>query len=352
MNDNQGIPVSRIAGLIGGAVAGDPEKRIYRVDSFENADDRSITFADKPSLIKKIGDCRAGAVVVAENYESEAPVTVIRCKNPRLAFAKIMEMFDPRGLSISGISSMASIGRAFQCGDNVIVGVNAFIGNGVCLGDRVIVHPGVYIGDGARIGDDTQIFPNVTIMDRCIIGKRVVIHSGSVIGSDGFGFTPDGIRHHKIPQIGIVEIEDDVEIGACNTIDRATFGRTLIGQGVKTDNQVHIAHNVTVGAHSIIVAQVGISGSTSIGSHVIIAGQAGIAGHVEIGNGATIGPQAGVARSVAPGRVVSGTPEMDHRLWLRVQREIPQLPDLKKRVSELEKKLRSLEKTIDSDTEG
>jgi UDP-3-O-[3-hydroxymyristoyl] glucosamine N-acyltransferase len=284
---------------------------------------------------------------VGEDFLDDVPVTLIRCQNPRLAFAKIMEIFNPRQLSISGISPVASIGRDFQCGEDVVVGAHAFIGNGVFLGNRVVIYPGAYIGDGSHIGEETQIFANVTIRDRCIIGKRVIIHSGTVIGSDGFGFTPEGIKHRKIPQIGIVEIEDDVEIGACNTIDRATFGRTLICQGVKTDNLVHIAHNVTVGVHGIIVAQVGIAGSTHVGNHVTIAGQAGIGGHLEISDGSTIGPQAGVARNVPPFKVVSGTPEMDHRLWLRVQRVVPQLPDLKKRIHDLEKKLSILEQKID-----
>lgn len=344
---NTPLTVLEIAEYAGGKVQGDPDKPIRRAVAFEHADEESVTFADKPALLKQLADCRAGAVLVPETVESDASVTLIRCAHPRLAFAKIMALLHPRSLSISGISCTATIGRHFDCGDGAVVGANAFIGNNVCLGDRAVVHPGAYIGDGVRIGDDTTIYPNVTVMDQCIIGKRVIIHPGTTIGSDGFGFVPDGVRHHKIPQNGIVEIEDDVEIGANNTIDRATFGRTLIREGVKTDNMVHIAHNVTIGAHSIIVAQVGIAGSASIGDHVTIAGQAAVGGHLEIGDGAIIGPQAGVARSVSAGRVVSGTPEMDHRVWLRVQRVLPQLPELKKQVFELEKKLRSFETGID-----
>ncbi len=348
MNEHHGnITVFTLAEHVGGEVAGNPDKPISGAAAFEQADEQSITFADKPAILKKLRDCRAAAVVVPADFAGKCPAALIRCEHPRLAFAKIMALFYPRRPSISGISPTASIGRHFDCGQEVVIGAHAFIGNDVIIGNRVIIHPGVYIGDSVAIGDDTQIFPNVTVMDHCIIGRRAVIHPGTVIGSDGFGFTPEGMRHHKIPQTGIVEIEDDVEIGACNTIDRATFGRTLIREGVKTDNMVHIAHNVTIGAHSIIVAQVGIAGSASIGSHVTIAGQAGIGGHLEIGDGAVIGPQAGVARSVAPGRVVSGTPEMDHRVWLRVQRVIPQLPELKKRIFDLEKRLRPMEKGID-----
>lgn len=357
MNDHhKTLTVFQIAEHVGGEVSGDPEMPISGAAAVEHAGKETVTFADRPAVLKKLSDCRAGAVVVPETFDSPCAATMIRCRHPRLAFAKIMALFYPRKRSISGISPTASIGRHFEGGEAVVVGAHAFIGEGVTLGNRVIIHPGVYIGDSVTIGDDSEIFPNAVVMDQCIIGKRVIVHPGSVIGSDGFGFTPDGTRHHKIPQTGIVEIEDDVEIGAGNTIDRATFGRTLVREGVKTDNMVHIAHNVNIGAHSIIVAQVGIAGSASIGSHVTIAGQAGIGGHLEIGDGAVIGPQAGVARTIAPGRVVSGTPEMDHRLWLRVQRVVPQLPELKKRVFELEKQLRILQQKLgdqnDSETDG
>ena len=187
-----------------------------------------------------------------------------------------------------------------------------------------------------------EIFPNVTILERCRIGNRVTIQSGTVIGADGFGYTPDGSRYHKIPHLGIVQIDDDVEIGACNTIDRARFGRTWICRGVKTDNLVHVAHNVTVGEDTVLVAQVGISGSVTIGRHAILAGQAGVSGHLEIGDNAIIGPQAGIAKSISKGQIVSGSPEMPHRLWLRVQRIIPQLPEMKKKIAALEARLQTL----------
>ncbi|NVM57023.1 MAG: UDP-3-O-(3-hydroxymyristoyl)glucosamine N-acyltransferase, partial [Desulfobacterales bacterium] len=189
------------------------------------------------------------------------------------------------------------------------------------------------------------VHPNVAILERCQIGNRVVIHAGSVIGSDGFGFASDGDRYYKIPQTGIVHIDDDVEIGACNTIDRATFGRTWIKRGVKTDNLVHIAHNVVVGEDTVLVAQVGISGSVTIGNHAILAGQAGVAQHVTIGNRVTIGPQSGVTRSISDGQIVSGTPGMPHRLWLKTCNIIPKLPDMKKKIRELEMRIEKLEKS-------
>jgi UDP-3-O-[3-hydroxymyristoyl] glucosamine N-acyltransferase len=220
------------------------------------------------------------------------------------------------------------------------------------LGHRVVLYPNVVIGDNVIIGDDVKVLPNVTIYERCIIGNRVTIHAGSVIGSDGFGFAPEGQTYIKIPHTGIVQIDDDVEIGANNTIDRATFGKTWIQSGVKTDNLVHIAHNVTVGENSLLVGQVGISGSVNIGKNAILAGQAGIAGHLSVGNGAIVGPQAGVAKSVPDGETVSGSSAMPHRLWLRMQRILPKLPELAKKLSEVERRLKRFEEQQDENNGG
>jgi UDP-3-O-[3-hydroxymyristoyl] glucosamine N-acyltransferase len=230
----------------------------------------------------------------------------------------------------------------------VTIGPTVVIGDQVTVGDRVWLHPGVVIGNNVTIGNDVTIHPNATILERCTMGDRVIIHAGTVIGSDGFGYAPDGKCYHKIPHTGIVQIDDDVEIGANNTIDRASFGKTHIGRGVKTDNLVHVAHNVIVGENTVLVAQVGISGSVTIGENVILAGQAGVAGHLTIGNGAIVGPQTGVGKSVPDGQIVSsGIPEMPHKLWLRVQRLIPKLPEFSKRLSGLEKNFKILEKKMD-----
>jgi UDP-3-O-[3-hydroxymyristoyl] glucosamine N-acyltransferase len=203
----------------------------------------------------------------------------------------------------------------------------------------------VVIGDHVVIGSDVEIFPNVSLLTGTRIGNRVAIHAGTVIGSDGFGYTPDDGVYHKIPHLGIVQIDDDVEIGAGNTIDRATYGKTWIQRGVKTDNLVHIAHNVVVGENTLLVAQVGISGSTTIGRQSILAGQVGVSGHLKIGDRVTIGPQSGIAGSIPDGVVVSGSPELPHKQWLRIQRIIPRLPEMKKKLAELEKRLNELENT-------
>jgi UDP-3-O-[3-hydroxymyristoyl] glucosamine N-acyltransferase len=261
-----------------------------------------------------------------------------------LALAKVSTLFHPVCRQVIGVSQDAHVGKNFKCGVDVSLYPGVFIGDDVTLGDRVTLHPGVVIDNCVVAGNDIVVYPNVCILERCEIGSRVIIHAGSVIGSDGFGFASDGDRYHKIPQTGIVCIDDDVEIGACNTIDRATFGRTWIKRGVKTDNLVHIAHNVVVGEDTVLVAQVGISGSVTIGDNSILAGQVGVAGHVAIGNRVTIGAQSGIAKSVPDDQIVSGSPEMPHRLWLKVSSILPKLPEMKKKIRELEKRIEGLEK--------
>lgn len=333
------ISLAGLVEMINGEVHGDCKKIIKGVAPFDAAGEHDITFADSPKILKRINETGAGAVIVPVNFQQQVPINMVKSDNPRLAFAKIMHLFFPASDSNSGISPKASVGRNVLIGAESCVDEFSVIQNNVMIGSRVKIHPHVVIGEGVRIGDDVEIYPNVTILKQCVIGNRVIIRSGSVVGSDGFGFVPDGNRHYKIPQVGIVQIDDDVEIGSCCTIDRATFGKTWIQQGVKTDSHVHIAHNVVVGENTLIVAQVGIAGSTTIGKNVILAGQAGIGGHISIGDRVTVGPQAGVARSVSEGEVVSGTPEMPHRLWLRVSQIIPRLPELKKKIADLEKQM-------------
>lgn len=336
------ISLAELIRETGGDIQGDPEKIISGIAPFDAAGPNDITFADSPKILKRIDESLAGAVLVPENVLLNPSVTLVRSKNPRLAFAKIMHLFSPGPMPSAHISPLASIGEQVSLGEGVSIGPFAVIEDHAVIGSRVKIHPHVVIGAGAIVGDDVTLYPHVTILSRCKIGSRVVIHAGTVIGSDGFGFVPEGRRHFKIPQLGIVQIDDDVEIGACNTIDRATFGRTWIKKGTKTDNHVQIAHNVTIGENTLIVAQVGIAGSTTVGSNVILAGQAGIAGHIVIGDGVTVGPQAGVTRSLPAGQVVSGTPEMPHPLWLRISQILPRLPELKRKINDLEKRLDAL----------
>jgi UDP-3-O-[3-hydroxymyristoyl] glucosamine N-acyltransferase len=340
------ISLSGLRKWIDGRIVGDPQKIITGVAPFHAATVQDITFADSSRILKKINETRAGAVIVPDDFDGQSKASLLLCKVPRLAFAKAMNLFSPPGRPCPVISPMASIGRNFSVGMDAHIAPGVVIDNNVRIGDRAVIRPHVYIGEGSVIGDDAEIYANVSILDGCVIGNRVVIHSGTVIGSDGFGFAPDGNRHFKIPQKGIVQIDDDVEIGANNAIDRATFGKTWIKQGVKTDNLVHIAHNVVVDENSLIIAQVGIAGSTTIGKNVILAGQAGISGHLSIGDRAVIGPQAGIIRSVPAGDVVSGTPQMPHKTWLRVHQILLGLPELKSKISAIEKRLEAFEEKI------
>lgn len=338
------VRLEDIALLVDGRVIGDPGCEIEDVAPIGAAKAGQITFAEKGPSLKHIDECEATAVLVPSNFADGAK-NLVQVKNPRLAFAKVVGLFHPMHPKTIGVHPSAVVGRDCRFGEQVSIGAGAVLGDRVVLGNNVVIHPLVMLGDDVNIGDDTIIYPHVTVLDRCRIGQRTIIHSGTAIGSDGFAFVQDGGRHHKIPQIGIVQIDDDVEIGANNTIDRAGFGTTWIKSGVKTDDQIHIGHNVTVGEHTIIIAQVGIAGSTTIGHHALLAGQAGIGGHLTIGNEVIVGPKTGVAQSVPDKQVISATPfAMPHRTWLRTQRELPKLPDLQKQVAQLEKRLAQLEK--------
>ena len=341
------ISLSEIADLVQGRFVGDPDLMIAGVAPFEQAGEHDITVAGNARFLKKIDECHATAMIVPKQVEI-AQHNLVQVDNPMVAFAKVLQWFHPPIQPRNGIHPRAEIGREFKHGRNISIGPHVAIGQQVTVGDQVWLHPGVVIGDRVAIGNDVIIHPNVTIAERTIIGSRVIIHSGTVIGSDGFGFAPDGTIYHKIPHTGIVQIDDDVEIGANNTIDRGTFGKTHIGQGVKTDNLVHVAHNVAVGENTVLVAQVGISGSVTIGKNAVLAGQSGVAGHLTIGDRATVGPQTGVGKSVPEGQIVSaGIPEMPHRLWLRVVRTIPRLPDIAKRLLKLEKRFKKIEEKLD-----
>lgn len=337
------LPIHKIAALVDGEVVGDVDRVIRGVAGFDEAGPDDITFATSSEYRQRIDETGAAAVMVPFEVRQSEKI-LVRVENPYLALAKVSSFFHAVAQPVAGISQQAWVGENFRCGKAISVYPGVVVGDDVTLGDRVSLHPGVVVGNGVDMGSDVTVHPNVSILERCRIGSRVLIHAGSVIGSDGFGFASDGNQYHKIPQIGIVQIDDDVEIGACNTIDRATFGRTWIKRGVKTDNLVHIAHNVVVGEDTVLVAQVGISGSVTIGNRAILAGQAGVAQHVTIGDRVTVGGQSGIAKSIPEGQIVSGSPAMPHRLWLKASNIIPKLPDMKKKLNELERRIEKLEK--------
>jgi len=322
---------------------GDDRISITGINSLLEAGENEISFLVRPQLRDQVMVTRASALIVKEQTDLyDGPQVIV--SDPYLAYAKVATLFEPSIPRFPGISERAVIGEGTSLGDNVSIYPLVYIGKESVLGNNVIVFPGAYLGDRVTVGDETVIYPNVTILADCVIGKHVIIHAGTVIGSDGFGFVKDGDTNVKIPQTGIVEIEDNVELGANNTIDRAALGTTLIRKGVKTDNLVQIGHNVVVDENTIIVAQVGVSGSTKIGKGVVIGGQVGLVDHIEVGDRVMIGSKSGVAQSIPAGEVVSGIPTMPHRHWLRTTGHIRRLPEYAERMKELENKVKELEK--------
>jgi UDP-3-O-[3-hydroxymyristoyl] glucosamine N-acyltransferase len=337
------ITLGQITEWVNGELSGDPDCAITGAGPLDSAVEGQISFAEKGKGLKHLAATQAAAVIVPRGH-TQPEMNIIQVDNPRMAFATVLGRLYPRVGPDIGIHPSAVIGKGCTIGKDAAIAANAVLGDGVTVGDRVILESNVAIGNQVRIGEDTLIHSNVFVGERCRIGCRVIIQAGAVIGSDGFGFVFDQGRYHKMPQVGIVQIDDDVEIGANTTIDRATMGKTWLKTGVKTDNLVHIAHNVTVGEHTVIVAQVGIAGSATIGRYGILAGQAGIAGHITLGDQVTVGPQCGVAKSTDSKQVVSGTTlAMPHRTWLRLQQVLPDLPGLYKRVQSLEERLAQME---------
>lgn len=309
-----------------------------------------ITFVSDQRHLKDLGQSRASAVIVTQDARALA-IPSLRVRNPRLAFARALGIFHAPPFVPPGISDRAVIGRNVVIGGNAIIHPFVVIGDGARVGSRVTLHPGVTLGPGSAVGDDSILYPHVSVYHGTTIGSRVIIHAGTVIGSDGFGFVTDGGKHHKIPQVGGVIIEDDVEIGANCTIDRATLGNTVIRRGTKIDNQVQVAHNVTIGEHCLFAAQVGIAGSTTLGNYVVMGGQAGIGDHLSVGDRVMAGGGAGITRNVEPGQVVAGHSAIPIKEWLKVQAILPKLPDFKKRLAEMERLLHELRKETSSEEE-
>ena len=337
------LTLGRIADTVKGELVGDPGIVITGISGIKEAQKGDITFLANSKYQRLMKITRASAIITSRDLmDSDKPLIITT--NPSLAFSKVIELVAPNHIGYpKGIHPRAVISKNAKVGKNVSVGPNAIIEKNTSIGDNTVIYGGCYIGSFATVGEDCLIYPNVTIRERVEIGSRVIIHSGTVIGSDGFGFaTVRGVQK-KIPQIGTVVIEDDVEIGANVTIDRARFDKTVIGKGTKIDNLVQIAHNVIIGKNCIIVAQAGISGSTTIGKGVILAGQAGLVGHITVGDGAIVAAQAGVTKSVSRGTKVSGYPAKPHRIAKRVNACVQRLPEMYHKVKELEEKIKHLE---------
>ena len=344
--------LGEIAQLIGGKVIGDQSVEITGVCGIKEAQQGDITFVANPKYASLIKLTHASAIITGTDVK-KAPKPLIVTENPSLAFAKLLSLVAPNEVNrFSGIHSTAIIGENVKFGKNVAVQPYAVIEDNVTIGDNTVICAGVFVGHHSRIGKNTMIYPHVSVRERVSIGDRVIVHSGTVIGSDGFGFATVKGLHHKIPQIGTVIIEDDVEIGSNVTIDRARFDKTLIKHGTKIDNLVQIAHNVVIGENSIVVAQTGISGSTIIGKNVTLAGQSGIIGHITIGDNAVVAAQAGVTKSIPESTCVSGYPAKPHKKAKRINACVQKLPDLYKLVNELQEKITALEAALEEKNSG
>lgn len=334
--------VQELAEFLGGTVIGNGDAVIEDVKGLAEAGRQDITFAVDP-YTEYLPQVHAGAVIV----EKEVPAgdnTLVVVENPRLAFSQLLVLFHPRQSVASGIHPTAIIDDSAVIGENTAVMAYAVIGKHVKIGDNCTIYPSVFIGDNVTIGNDTTIYPGAVIHENCVLGQRDVIRAHAVIGGEGFGFATENGKHTRIPQIGNVEIGDDVEIGACTCIDNATLGSTKVARGTKVDNLVHLGHNVEIGEDCFIIAQTGIAGSTKAGNHVIFAGQTGCTGHITIGDNAVFAGKTGITGNIKGGQIYAGFPARPHMEWSRTQVYLKRLPEMAKTIRTLEKKIAQLEK--------
>lgn len=337
--------VKELAEYLGGVVQGDGTVMISGLGTLETAGPDAMTFLANPRYASKVAETPAGAVLMAPGGERYGRTT-IEVANPYLGFAKLLTLFYTAPHEAKGVLPAAIVSESASIGEGASIYPGACIGRNVVVGNRTIIHSGAVLYDDVVIGEDCTIHANAVIRERCRTGNRCIIQPGAVIGSDGFGYAPDGSGYYRIPQIGIVVLEDDVEIGANSCVDRAAIEVTRIGRGTKLDNLVQIAHNCQIGEDCMIVSQVGISGSAKIGNHVTLAGQVGVAGHLTIGDNVMVGAQSGVPSSLPANAAYSGSPTMPHKEWLRSAMVVPRLPELKKTVSALEKRVAELESKL------
>jgi len=336
------ITADQITALLQGKLLGSPDLVIEGAAGLTDATPSDISLLNNDAALKEAASSRAGLLL------THRPVPELNCAqivvpHPALAMAKVVQEFFAGKSVPFGISNLAHRGRNVTLGDGVSIWPFVTLDDGVSIGRNTHLYSGVFVGRGSSIGENCVIYPNVTVREGVTIGNRVILHPGAVIGSDGFGYIQAGGRHHKIPQIGTVMIEDDVELGANVTVDRATFGKTIIRRGTKVDNLVQIAHNVEIGEHNIVVAQVGVAGSSKTGHHVMIGGQAGIADHVTVGDQVMIAARAGLTQDVPAQEIVAGFPSMPHKAWLKAMAIVAKLPELRQQVRVMEERLKALE---------
>ena len=342
MGLNLELTLGKIADLLKGRLAGDEGSLITGINSLNNARSGDLSFFYDTRYKEQAMETRASALVVSEIIEGFSGGQIL-VENPKLAYARLAALFTPPVPAYSGISSRAKVDETASIGKGVSIYPMVYVGKDAEIGENAILFPGVFIGNNVKVGSGSVLYPNVSVMQGCVIGNSVIIHAGCVIGSDGFGYIQSEEGNIKVPQLGNVRIDDDVEIGANTTIDRAAHGTTHVKKGVKIDNLVQVAHNVVLGENTVIVALTGISGSVTVGRDVIIGGQVGFKDHITIGDRAIVGSAAGVHKSVAEGEAVLGNPEMPPRQWMETRALIKKLPELNRKIKELEKRLRELE---------
>lgn len=330
-----------IAAAINGQLIGDGDIRIHGIAGIQAASEGEITFLTHASYTKYLPLCRASGVIVGKktSLDDVRGFNVIIVDNPDLAYIRVAQMFEAPEPITPGIDRLAYVSESAEIAPGASIRPFACIESGAVIGERAVIHSFAYVGSSCVIGEGSVIHPHVTIYHDTKIGRNVTIHANTVIGCDGFGYTWDGEKHAKIPQIGSVIIEDDVEIGSNTSIDRASLGTTVIGKGTKIDNLVQVAHNVTIGQNSIIVSQVGIAGSARIGNNVVLAGQVGVKDHTTVGDGVMAGGGTGITKDVPPGSLIWGTPHAPHKEWMKLQIYIKKLPALFERIKKIENKL-------------
>jgi UDP-3-O-[3-hydroxymyristoyl] glucosamine N-acyltransferase len=336
------MKIKEFAEIVSGEIIGDPEKEITGVSGIRQAKAGDITFVSSGKYIKYLAGSKASCAIV-KDVIPDLTMPQIRVANPHYAFARALECLYPKPIHAAGISSQAFVASSSSIGKDVSIYPLAYVSENAVIGEGSVLMPGTFVGNGTTIGRQCLLYPNVTVREGVTLGDRVILHSGTVIGSDGFGYVFEGGEHYKIPQVGGVIIEDDVEIGSNVSVDRATTGNTIIRKGTKIDNLVQIAHNVVIGQKSLIVAQVGIAGSTEIGDFVIMGGQSAAADHSTIESGTMLAAQSGIKGNVAKG-VYAGSPAIPHAIWLRAQALFAKLPEMNKKIRDLEEKISRLEK--------
>ena len=338
----------QIAAFLRGTVEGDPEVKVSNFSKIEEGKPGTLTLLANPKYEHHIHHTEASTVSVNQDFTPTEPIhtTLIRVENAYTALAQLLNMVEQAKSKKSGVDSTAFIAPTASVGEDCYIGNMAYIGERVKLGNNCQVYPFAYIGDNVEIGDNTILYPHVTVYHDCRIGQHCILHAGSVIGADGFGFAPEGEQYKKIPQLGNVVIEDNVEIGANTTIDRAVMDSTIIRQGVKLDNLIQIAHNVEVGENTVMAAQVGIAGSVKVGKHCMFGGQVGLAGHIQIADDVTLGAQAGVISSVKEATTLLGAPAIQARNFMRSSAIFNRLPELYRTIGQLQREVETLKKEI------